>query len=365
VLIAGGGVAALEALLAIRARSDGTLRPTLLAPEARFRYRPLAAYAGLVEDLDDTVDLARVAGDEGAGLVCDRLAAVDPVRREVVTGHGGRIAYDALVVATGAVARPGLEGAITLGDRNDEAALAAMTARVRGGGVERLAIVVPAGVGWSLPAYELALLLRHAAPAGRTRIAVVTAEDAPMEAAGPVFAAAVAELLERRGVELVPGTSPEAADGGRLWLPLQGAPQVDDVVALARPAGPAIPGLPCDARGFLPVDERGRVLDEPRVWAAGDVAAHPLKQGGLAIQQADVVADDVVARLGLEQLPDADGPASVLRATLLDGEGMLYLRAERVGGEVRTEVSREPLWWPPTKIAGGRLPHYLAARAAA
>jgi hypothetical protein len=43
VLIAGGGVAALEAALALRALAEDRVRVELIAPEPRFWYRPLAA----------------------------------------------------------------------------------------------------------------------------------------------------------------------------------------------------------------------------------------------------------------------------------------------------------------------------------
>lgn len=367
VLVAGGGVAALEVVLALWARTAGQLRPTLLAPEASFRYRPLAAYSDLVAGPGPTVDLVRFVAEHGAGLVDDRLARVVPDDGLVVTGHGGRIAYDALVLATGATHQPGLPGALTLGDPRDARAIEDLVQRVRGGSVERLAIIVPPGVSWSLPAYELALLLEHAVPRGAaTRVAVVTAEAAPMAAAGDEFGAALTDLLDRRGIELDCSTWPEEVGDGYLWMPLQGASRVDAVVALARPRGPSLPGLPCDAAGFVIVDADGRVDGQRRIWAAGDVAAHPIKQGGLAVQQADVVADDVARRLGLEPLSTSNvGPEPVLRVALLDGESTLYLRTERTDGALRTVTSREPLWWPPAKIAGGRLANYLAARESA
>jgi sulfide:quinone oxidoreductase len=359
-LVVGGGVAALETLLALRVRTGGALRPTLLAPDTRFRHRPLAAYAGLVPDLHQTVDLVRLAAEQGGGLVRDRLVAVDTGAHEVATAHGARIGYDALVVATGVVPRVGLPGALTLGDPRDESALARLVARVRAGETGRLAVVVPPGVLWSLPAYELALLLRHAAPDGRTEIAVFTAEDAPMIAAGADFGAAITGLLDRNGVELHTATWPDAVADGHLWLPLQGASRVDGTIALARLVGPSLPGLPSDEHGLLPVGEDGRVLGQRRVWAAGDVAAHPSKQGRLAVQQADVVADGVARHLGLERLTTDGPPPAVLRAALLDGEGTLYLCSRPVVGGFETQVSREPLWWPPSKIAGGRLPAHLA-----
>lgn len=82
------------------------------------------------------------------------------------------------------------------------------------------------------------------------------------------------------------------------------------------------------------------------------------------MQQADLVADDIARHLGLRGVAPSVPKPPVLRAALMDGEGTMYLRAEHVDGTIRTEVSSDPLWWPPTKIAGGRLPSWLAAFAA-
>ena len=47
--------------------------------------------------------------------------------------------------------------------------------------------------------------------------------------------------------------------------------------------------------GFVPVDPHGRVAGLERVYAAGDGTAFPIKQGGLATQQADAVAETIAA----------------------------------------------------------------------
>ena len=94
------------------------------------------------------------------------------------------------------------------------------------------------------------------------------------------------------------GVLPESVEDGALWLADGASLDADLVVALPQPAGPAIPGLPSDAHGFLPVDRYGHVLGAPGVWAAGDATARPLKQGGLAAQQAEVAARSLAAKLG-------------------------------------------------------------------
>jgi sulfide:quinone oxidoreductase len=101
------------------------------------------------------------------------------------------------------------------------------------------------------------------------------------------------------------------------------------------------------------------------VYAAGDVTAFPLKQGGLAAQQADAVAEAIAAELGAAIDPQPFVP--VIRGMLLIGGQVLYLRAQIGSGEgvveelgVRGDASARPLWWPPAKVAAKYLGPYLA-----
>jgi sulfide:quinone oxidoreductase len=68
------------------------------------------------------------------------------------------------------------------------------------------------------------------------------------------------------------------------------------VLTLPHLDGPAIAGLPSDGAGFLVTDVHGRVTGAPDVYAAGDVTAFAVKQGGIACQQADAAAADIAAR---------------------------------------------------------------------
>jgi sulfide:quinone oxidoreductase len=81
--------------------------------------------------------------------------------------------------------------------------------------------------------------------------------------------------------------------------------------------GPALAGLPADSRGYLPVDANGRVAGIAGVYAAGDATSFPVKQGGLATQQADAAAAAVAADLGLG--PDPEPFQPVMRGLLLTG----------------------------------------------
>jgi CBS domain-containing protein len=93
--------------------------------------------------------------------------------------------------------------------------------------------------------------------------------------------------------------------------------------------------------------------------AAGDITAFPVKQGGLAAQQADAVAEAIAADAGAELTPQPFRP--VLRGMLLTGAEPRYLRGELAGGTGETSAaSSDPLWWPPAKIVGRHLAPFLA-----
>src|SRR5690606_29025910 len=115
----------------------------------------------------------------------------------------------------------------------------------------------PPHLGWTLPAYETALMLRHVSGQPAMRISVTTPEAAPMGEFGPEIADAIADRLRARDVELYPGTVPETIAEDELWVPSIGLTPVDAVVVLARPAGPLVAGLPHDGLGFIPVDAVG------------------------------------------------------------------------------------------------------------
>jgi sulfide:quinone oxidoreductase len=123
-----------------------------------------------------------------------------------------------------------------------------------------------------------------------------------------------------------------------------------------------VAGLPRDANGFLPTDPSGRVQGLDDVFAAGDATSFPIKQGGIAAQQADAAAEAIAAAAGAPIEPQPFRP--VLRGLLLTGETPTFLRAELAGGTGDTSLATsELLWWPPGKIVGRYLAPFLAERA--
>jgi sulfide:quinone oxidoreductase len=137
--------------------------------------------------------------------------------------------------------------------------------------------------------------------------------------------------------------------------------EIDEAIALPRLRGPKIAGVPADGAGFIPTDPFGAVAGLAGVFAAGDATTFPVKQGGLAAQQADAVAQSVAAALGAPLAPRPFKP--VLRGLLFTGDDDRFLRTSIGGGEGDGTSSGAALWWPPSKIAGLYLAPYLYRQA--
>jgi sulfide:quinone oxidoreductase len=78
VLIAGGGVAALEAMVALRALAEERVDITLLAPDRDFFYRPLAVAEPFGLGQVQRFDLATHAQGCGARHELGSVVSVDP-----------------------------------------------------------------------------------------------------------------------------------------------------------------------------------------------------------------------------------------------------------------------------------------------
>jgi len=367
VVIAGGGVAALEACLLLRAYvSDDDLDVSLLTPSRQFSYRPLSVLEAFGEQQTWSMPLERFASDQDVTLVHDALAEVRGPEREVLTASGVRSRFDLLLVAIGAGTAPQLPGAITFRGSTDSPAVRRLlddaAARLR----PRIAFAVGSGTSWPLPLYELALLTATElrTRGARCEISLVTPEAAPLELFGLRASELVTELLADRDVTVVANAEPLSALDGALELADGRVIDVDRVVALPRVTGRFVEGVPGDAAGFIPVDGHGRVDGLDAVFAAGDITTFPFKQGGLATQQADAAAEAMLADLGLAIEPRAFTP--VLQGVLYTGGDPAYLRAP-VGDPAGSgsDPRSYSLWWPPSKIAGRFLSSYLTVRAGA
>jgi sulfide:quinone oxidoreductase len=370
VLIAGSGVAAVEAVLALRHLAGRNVDISILARSHALEHRPASVATPFGLGAPPPLDLHELGRRYDVELVEDELAAVDVAARSARLASGGEREYDHLLVAVGAQAEPALAGALTFRGPADVPMVEWALDEIVRGHRRQVAIVVPSQTTWTLPAYELAIMaagaLRGVADA---TVTLLTPEREPLWIFGDAAAAALREQLADRGVELRTEVHAAHVTDDVLWLESGQAVIADTVICLPRLVGPRIPGLPSDESGFIPTDPYGYVVRADRVMAAGDATTFPVKQGGLATQQADAAAATIAYELGALDEPRPFAP--VLRGLLLTGGAPLYLRAEldpkrgRRAGEARhrrlaSEVSTRALWWPPGKVAGRYLAPYLS-----
>lgn len=363
VLIAGGGVAGLETLLALRELAGELVDLELLSPEHHFWYRPLSVAEPFDRSRTPSFELSEIATGAGAGFTPGGLAAIDAAAHVAYTSSGAEIPYDALVVACGTRPVETLEGALAFRGPSDTERFGALLGQLERGEVTSVLFALPHGTGWSLPLYELALLTAaHLDSRGirGVELDVVTHEQSPLPLFGPEAGVAVSRLLGRCGVRLHADRRIVSFADGRLELDEGLELAADRVVALPRLEGRRVAGVPCDGEGFVAVDGTGRVHELPDVYAAGDITQFPIKQGGIAAQQADAVAETIAASAGAKIEPHR--PELLAYAVLLTGGKPLYLQAQLAAGSEAAAVSTtDPLFWPPAKIAARRLAPFLAA----
>jgi sulfide:quinone oxidoreductase len=359
VVVAGGGVGALEALLALQHRARDRVRITVVCAARYLSYRALSVAEPFGADPAPHYAWERIVRDRGVELIRDLVAGVRPGERELDTRDGPPVSYDALLLALGARPGPALPGAIPFAGPRDVLAVGDAIGALAPGRRHVIAFVAAAGTTWTPPLYELALMTaEHDRRCGLDlALELVTRESEPLGIFGAEASAEVARRLHDAGVRLRTGTFAEEVAQGKLWLHLEDPLDVDLAIALPPLSGPHVAGLPAKFGGFVPVDRFGRVTGLEHVWAVGDMTARPLKQGGLAAQQADVAAADIAAHVaGVDVAVRPYEPK--LQGMLLTGGDPVYLE-RRPHAPPESEASDAFLWWPPHKVAGRHIGPYL------
>jgi sulfide:quinone oxidoreductase len=361
VMIAGAGVAGLEAAFALRELARERIHLTLLAPVQEFVYRPMAVEEPFAAGGAERYPLSKLAAEAGAELIEDALAVVDPERRCVQTAAGNELGYDALFVALGARMDAAFDHATTIDDGRMDELLHGLVQDVEGGYLKRLAVVVPAPPPWPMPAYEIALMTSQRAwdMQMAIEVTVLTPEDGPLAVFGREASLEVARLLAERHVDVVSSAYCEVPTAKKVTIRPSGESlEVDRVVALPALSGPAISGLPHDDHGFIPVDEYGAVRGVDRVWTAGDGCDFPIKLGGLAAQLADTAAQSIAALAGACEMPEPFAPR--LEAVLLTGGSPRRITNQPTGGQgIQSELVRITRDAMPPKIAARYLTPHL------
>jgi sulfide:quinone oxidoreductase len=348
VVIAGAGPAGIEAALGLRELAPEGTDITVVAPTSELRHQALGddhfSMGALTRHPLETV-CERVP----CGFVHAAVESVDTDARTVTLSDGRSLEYDVLLVAIGARRVMSLDHAVLFGSPIDAPAVDELLQLVKAGRAKRLAVVVPPAAAWTLPAYDVAL---RAAEAGGQAV-VITPEERPASVFGSA-SDAVREALDAAGVEVVQGRAADI-EPGCIVLDDDERVAADGIVALPWVRGPRTPGLPHDTEGFLPIDPWCKVDGVEHVYGAGDGTSFPVRQGGVASQQAAVAALSVARELGADL--DPEPLSAVVRGVLPVSDGRLWLEHDLKSGTAR--ASREPLWDPPHRIAGVRLPALL------
>lgn len=269
-VLVGGGVAAAATAAGLRRRGfDGEIVLVSDEPEPPYERPPLSKD---VLGGGDVVPARKPEwyADNGVELrLGTRATALDPGGRTVGLGDGDRLAYDALVLATGLRARrlPGFEG-----ERIHYLRTAADARRLRAelAEAERVAILGAGFIGCEVAASAVAL--------GK-QVTIFEPEPAPLaRALGTRIGAALVDIHRARGVVVRTGEYVESftrtAGGLVLTSNLGDRVEADLVLvgvgALPNVALAAAAGI--DTGDGILVDEYGRT-SAPDVWALGDVAA--------------------------------------------------------------------------------------------
>jgi NADPH-dependent 2,4-dienoyl-CoA reductase/sulfur reductase-like enzyme len=116
VVVCGGGVAGLEAVLRLRRLVGDQIDITLVSPSDTFVYRPLAVLEPFGVDVIRRYPVSRIVSDTGIRWIRETFGWVD---RAAHTAHAGAevIRYDALLLAIGGRQLPAPGGVFVFSDR--------------------------------------------------------------------------------------------------------------------------------------------------------------------------------------------------------------------------------------------------------
>lgn len=347
--IIGGGVAAVEAMLAFDATSYSRAEVHLFSPKSKFVLKPLAVLSGFGRGELLNFDLPKLTATVGATFHNLSVSEVVPQRRAIRLSDDSEFSYDYLIASPGAKPLWFVPGATPYWGSGGNKAVTDALATLRDKNAPKVVVTMPDGGTWPLPIYELALLITAELDSDAS-MTVVTPEKAPLELFGNAATEKVAALLRDRNVETILETAPAEYRDGALVTTDGRQIGADLAVTIPTLTGHRIPGLPYDEQGFIPVDDFGQIDQHSREFAAGDVTSFPVKFGGLATEQADAVAAAIAAAAWDAPAPEPFKP--VYRGTLLTAEGPV---------DLGPGISEPYAWDSAEKVQGKYLTPFLKA----
>src|SRR3984885_2130863 len=140
VLIAGGGVAGLEAAFALQHLASDRVRVRVVSAGTDFVYRPLPTGEPFNRSHVAHIPLGELVAEAGAELISDALVGVDAMARRARLASGAEIDYDALLVATAATSDPVHEYVTGIDDACIDQLLHGLVQDIEEGYLHRLAV---------------------------------------------------------------------------------------------------------------------------------------------------------------------------------------------------------------------------------
>lgn len=359
VVVLGAGLAGLPAAHRLARRLGREHSVTVVAREADFVYRPSLPWVAVGVRRPEAIVAPVRPGLERRGIrfVQAEVRAIDPERREVVTG-AGVLRYDFLIVALGAE----LDWEAVPGSREHSAAIHRLDGCVRVRDAirrleaGRILVVIAPGVDTPAPAYEFPFLLDDYLRRHRRRrhveIEIATFEPRALDCGGDGPSRLVTRALEQRGIRL--RTSVRAVRVEKSAVVFDDGTRSEASLIILDPPyrGPSpLHRSPiADAAGFVRCNLRMHNPDYPEVFAAGDcVALDVPRTGHHARLQASVVARNVAARVAGREPRAVFRPSTMLDVPLGSREAVfsLWKPSPPALGPWQVQIThlgRAPLW---------------------
>jgi sulfide:quinone oxidoreductase len=301
IIILGGGVGGIATANSLREQLEQQHRVVVIDKRDEYVFTPslLWVMVGWRQPQQISKSLRNLLHSE-VELVVAEGREIDLDGQKVKTSDGD-IAYDYLVIATGASLSPDSlpgfnEAALTPYDLDGATKLWSALQRFEGGQVAVLVSSMP----YKCPAapYETALLLddylRRQGIRDRCQVEVFTPEVLPMGVAGTAMGQAVVGMLESKGIGFNPKLDLSHIDASSKELVFSNRePAPFDLLAGVPPhRAPKMvrESALSNEAGWVPVDNKTLRTSYENVYAIGDTAAITLANG-MALPKAGVFAD--------------------------------------------------------------------------
>jgi len=315
IVLVGGGHSHVGVLRSLGMRPIANVRLTLICTDMQAPYSGmLPGYvAGHYSQGDVHIDLQRLATFAGAALCHDEVIGIDRQTQTVQCRNAAPIRYDFLSLNLGATPQvsqvPGaLEHSVPVKPivRFNQRWLALLERVRRHTGQTSVAVVGGGAGGVELLLAmqyrlhkELRLLGRNADDL-RFHLVTQSAGILPTHNAG--VQRRFLSVLAERGVQVHVDTAVCEVQAGHLRATNGVVIDADEIIWVTQAGGApwlAGTGLALDDGGFVQVNEHLQSLTDPRIFAAGDVAAmvgRPLEKAGVfAVRQARPLTDNLRA----------------------------------------------------------------------